>query len=68
MERKALFNLSQAGISAALGHVAYLRPELWSTTLKNQRLEDLKAHIGTTIFGVNNFKTLNHANLWWFEQ
>ena len=67
-ERKALFNLSQDGISAALGHVAYLKPKLWATTLKNQRLEERKAHIGTTILGVNNFKTLNHANLWWLEQ
>lgn len=67
-ERKALFNLSQDSIIAALDHVAYLRPKLTGTTLKNQRLEELKAHIGPTIFGVNNFRTLNHANLWWFEQ
>lgn len=67
-EGKTLFNLSQDSIIAALDHVAYLSPKLWATTLKNQRLEELKAYIGTTIFGVNNFKTLNHANLWWFEQ
>ena len=67
-EGKALFNLSQDSIIAALDHVAYLSWKLWATTLKNQWLEELKAYIGTTIFGVNNFKTLNHANLWWFEQ
>ena len=67
-EGKALFNLSQDSIITALDHVAYLSPKLWATTLKNQRLEELKAYIGTTIFGINNFKTLNHANLWWFEQ
>ena len=66
--RKGSFNLSQDSIIAALDHVAYLSWKLWATTLKKQWLEELKAYIGTTIFGVNNFKTLNHANLWWFEQ